>query len=468
MNKLLAKIILSANPDEDRKRREIILNIILAVSTAGFIILNLVRIADYIIYPKIEGLPLWTTGALLAFFGALLFLSKQGWTKTAAWLTVISYSLPMFYCFMVWGTDLPAALLLAVLIITLSGILIGEHVVLPITGLISLTLVAITIGQQNKSIPVQNYWRSAPTTIGDIISYSVLLIVAASITWLFARSISRSLRRVRESEKALKEERDSLEIKVAERTAQLHQAEAEKINQLYRLAEFGRLSSGIFHDLINPLTAVSLNLEQIKDQEKDEVNTAKSYLGQALIATKKMEDLIASIKRQLQRKNQLTLFSLNQEIQQVIQILAYKARRADAKILWPNSQNIEIQGDAVKFSQIIINLLANSIEACESKGGEKNIEINALTEGEEIIITVSDRGEGIAPENLEKIFAPFFSTKKDNNRGLGLGLASTKNIVEKDFNGTISVISRPGDGAKFTVRLPKNSAPTLAAPISVA
>jgi len=466
MNKLLAKTILSANPDEDRNRREVILNIILAVSIAGFIILNLVRIADYIVYLKIEGLPLWTTGALLTFFCALLFLSKRGLTKTAAWLTVISYSLPMFYCFMVWGTDLPAALLLAVLIVTLSGILIGEHVVLPITGFISLALIAITVGQQNGSIPVQSYWRSAPTTIGDIVSYSVLLIVAAFITWLFARSISRSLRRVRESEKALKEERDSLELRVEEKTAQLRQAEAEKINQLYRLAEFGRLSSGIFHDLINPLTAVSLNLEQIKNQDGDDasdINDAKSYLGQALIATRKMEDMIASIKRQLQRKNQLTDFSINKEIDQVIQILAYKARRANVEISWTACRDIETRGDAVKFSQIIINLLANSIEACESESDEKTIEIKTATEGENIVISVSDQGEGIAPENLEKIFAPFFSTKKDNNRGLGLGLASTKNIVEKDFNGKISVTSRLGDGAKFTVRLPKNSAPVLAA-----
>jgi two-component system C4-dicarboxylate transport sensor histidine kinase DctB len=328
------------------------------------------------------------------------------------------------------------------------------------TGLISLALIGITIGQQRGLIFVQSYWRNYPTALGDIIAYAVLLIIAAFIAWLFSQSISRALDRARQSEKALKEERDSLEIKVVERTAELRQAEAEKINQLYRLAEFGRLSSGIFHDLINPLTAVSLNLEQIKDQSENKISSAKSYLGQALIATRKMEDLIASIKRQLQRKSQRTEFSINEEIGQVIQILAYKARRAGVKIVWTASKDARLLGDAVKFSQIIINLLANSIEACEGITDEeiteeKNIDIKSEAKDENIIITVRDQGEGIAQENIDKIFAPFFSTKQTDNRGLGLGLASTKSIVEKDFGGQITVTSQLGLGAEFSVRLPK-------------
>lgn len=460
VKRLIETLVSSPNPDEDKNRREIILNIIFLVSIAGFMILNVIRVADYFIYPEIEGLPLWTTFLILFFFCALLRLSKRGRAKTAAWFLIAIYSAPMFYCFIVWGTDLPSALLLAVLIITLSGILISERLVLIMTGLISLALIGITIGQQRDLIPVQSYWRDYPTALGDIIAYAVLLIIAAFIAWLFGRSISRALDRARQSEKALKEERDSLEIKVVERTAELRQAEAEKINQLYRLAEFGRLSSGIFHDLINPLTAVSLNLEQIKDQSENKISNAKSYLGQALIATRKMEDLISSIKRQLQRKSQRTEFSVNEEIGQVIQILAYKARRADVKILWTASEDIRMLGDAVKFSQIIINLLANSIEACEGKtdgiSDEKNINIKSGTEGEDIIITVSDHGEGIAPENLDKIFLPFFSTKRIDNRGLGLGLASTKSIVEKDFGGQITVTSQLGIGTKFFIRLPKS------------
>jgi signal transduction histidine kinase len=443
----------SLNPDEDRKRREVILNIVLMVSIAAFIILNLIRFVDLLMYPEIEGLPIWTTLIILGLFCFFFWLSKKGRAKTAAWLALIIYSLPMFYCFIIWGTDLPAALLLAVLIISLAGILISENLVLITTGFISLSLIVITIGQERGLIPVQSYWRDYPTTLGDIISYAILLFIAAVVTWLFVRGINRALRRAQQSEADLKQERDSLEIRVIERTAELRQVEAEKINQLYRLAEFGRLSSGIFHDLVNPLTAVSLNLEQIKDETGGRINSAKSYLGQALIATKKMEDLVASIKKQLRRESKLSTFSVNEEIKQIIQILTYKARKAGVEICCDTPTEICLPGDAIKFSQIIMNLLANAIEACEDGVG-KGIRVCTSREGQEIVITVSDDGPGIISENIDKIFQPFFSTKNTSDRGLGLGLASTKSIVEKDFGGCVKVDSQLGQGAKFTVSLP--------------
>jgi signal transduction histidine kinase len=443
----------SHNGDEEKQRREMILNIILMVSIAGFIIINIVRIADYFIYPEIQGLPLWTTFGILIFFCILLWLSKKGRSRISAWLLIATYSLPMFYCFMLWGADLPAALLLAVLIITMSGILIGGYLILTTSAVISLTLIIITLGQQSGKIAVQNYWRDQPTAIGDIITYSTLLLIAAFIAWLFNRGIIQALRRAKLSEEALKKERDNLEITVAERTAELRQAEAEKINQLYRLAEFGRLSSGIFHDLINPLTAVSLNLEQVKEGGASQVGDAKLYLGQALVATKKMEGLIASIKKQLQKENKSIDFSITEEIDQIVQILSYKARRANVTICRDENNNFIIKGDPVKFSQAIMNILANAIESCEEIDGDKKIKITSSIINGEIIISISDEGSGISPENLKKIFMPFFSTK-NNNQGLGLGLASTKSIIEKDFGGRISVESRLGQGAKFSLCLP--------------
>jgi len=252
----------------------------------------------------------------------------------------------------------------------------------------------------------------------------------------------------------LREERDSLEIKVEIRTQELLALEAEKIKQLYRLAEFGRLSSGIFHDLINPLTAVSLNLEQIKTETDNKILSAKTYLSQALLATNKMEGLISSIKKQIARESSIKLFSLNHEIEQTIQILAYKSRRAQVNLKFSATSEIEYKGDDVKFGQIITNLLANAIEACEETP-IKEISLNLTETADEINITVTDSGSGINKENISKIFAPFFSTKKMNGRGLGIGLAMTKDIIEKDFFGKISVLSELNKGTIFTIIIPK-------------
>jgi len=450
----LKRLLSSDNQAEDQNRRELILNILLGVSTLSFLIINIIRVCDYFIYEELQGLPFWTTFLILVFFVFLFLLSKKGKAKLAAYLLIATYSLPMFYSFATWGTDLPAALLLAVLIITLSGILINEKLALISTGIISLVLILLTIGQTRGLITVQNYWRSAATTLGDIIAYSVLLVIIAFVAWLFARGLNKALRQVQQSELELKFERDSLEVKVAERTAELRQVEAEKVNQLYRLAEFGRLSSGIFHDLINPLTAVSLNLEQVNNETESKIIDAKSYLGQALLATKKMENLIASIKKQLQKDSRPTLFIINEEIEQIIQIFSYKARRALVKITFVASKTINFYGDAVKFGQIISNLLANAIEACENSQIEKTVEIRLEQKPGNILIEVKDDGSGIDQENLEKIFEPFFSTKKETNRGLGLGLASTKNLVEKEFGGQIYVSSQVNKGTEFIIHLP--------------
>jgi signal transduction histidine kinase len=462
----LKTLITSNNPDENQNRRELILNILLSFSLAGFLALNIIRVSDYFIYEEKRGLPLWWTLAILAFFAFLFWLSKKGWIRLASVLLIITYSLPMFYSLILWGADLPAGLLLAVLIITLSGVLLSARVALVSTSIISVFLIFITDWQAKGIIAVQSYWRQEKMQISDAISYIILLSIITVVAWLFCRGINKALLRAQKSEKELKQERDSLEIKVAERTQQLRQTEAEKINQLYRLAEFGRLSSGIFHDLINPLTAVSLNLEQIRGEAVNKISSAKSYLSQALLATHKMEGLIAGIKKQIQQESNLTTFSTGEEIEQIIQILAYKARRANVSIDFREEVKIKLYGDAIKFGQIISNLLANAIEASEineSQVGinreptdinDRKVKIILEKQRDMAIISVSDQGHGISPEHIDKIFEPFFSTKKENGRGLGLGLASAKNITEKDFSGTIIVSSQLGQGSLFTVTLP--------------
>ncbi|HBA36597.1 TPA: hypothetical protein DCZ15_01850 [Candidatus Falkowbacteria bacterium] len=464
-------LIQPRHPDEDLRRRELILNILLWFSIVGFAVLNVIRLIDLIKQPQDRGLPIIYTLSILLFFIFLLRLSRKGRIKIAAWLLVVVYALPMLYSFIAWGADLPAALLLAVLIITLSGVLIGSNLVLISTAAINLFLIILTRWQTDGTVVVNGYWRKEPHELGDAIAYTILFLIIAIIAWLFSRGIEKALKRARQSEADLRQERDSLEIKVIEKTKELRQAETEKIGQLYHLAEFGRLSSGIFHDLINPLTAISLNLEQIKDQGKNEILGAKSYLSQAILATHKMEDLIASIKKQIQRESQTSSFSANEEIHQIIQILAYKARRAAVKIIFRPKTEVQLYGEAVKFGQVITNLLANAIEASEIGDRrakqcteqqewptDKEVEIKLEPTADQVFITISDQGHGISPENVAKIFEPFFSTKNNftnnNAGGLGLGLSSSKNIIEKCFAGEITVDSHPGDGTKFIISLP--------------
>lgn len=447
-------LIRPRSSNEDAKRQEIILNIILLFSLSAFIIINLIRLLDIFIYKQNGGLPLIATISIMLFFVLLLSLSKRGFLKTASLLLIITFSIPMFYSFLIWGIDLSASLILSVLIIILTGILFGEKSILLVTLIISTFLIIISHQHAQGVLPVDSTWRSQNADMADAIAYSSLLMIISGVIWLFCREISKSLKRARSSEKALKEERDSLEITVEKRTKELLALEEEKIRQLYRFAEFGRLSSGIFHDLINPLSAVSLNLEQVNNENGRRIESAKGYLSQALIATRKMEGLIAGIKKQISREENIEAFSLNQEISQSLEILTYKARHVGVTLKFSAAPELKLIGSALKFGQVITNLVANAIEACE-KSDYKEVIISLHEKENDIILKVIDSGSGIAPENITKIFQPFFSTKKSTGQGLGIGLSLTKEILEKDFKGSISVSNNTDGGASFLIKLPR-------------
>ncbi len=229
------------------------------------------------------------------------------------------------------------------------------------------------------------------------------------------------------------------------------ESKREKINQLYRFAEFGRLACGVFHDLVNPLTALSLNLKQI-DSQQIEIMGSKTYLDQALMAADKIENLLISIKHQLQSKSDLKSFSLNDEVKQIISLLSYKARQANVKLSSLSEKRLSLYGDVIKFNQIITNLVCNAIEACDrTKKKKRKVLIKLKSIRNEIIINIIDNGCGIG-DDINKIFRPFFSTRHGHNGGLGIGLYSTKSIVERDFKGKIEV--KLGLVTNFTISLP--------------
>ncbi len=449
-------LIMPKNINSDRGRRTLVLNILLLLSIIVFTLLNIIRLIDVITNQHDRGLPIFYTLGILLFFIFLRWLSGRNWNRLASWLLIGVYSLPMLYSFINWGADLPAALLLGVLIITFLGVLISAPAALWGAIILNSFLIYLTHLHNTDLIKVASYWRAEKHELGDAITYAILLLLITSLVIIFEREIRRSLKRAEDSEKELIAEKDALEERVIERTRMIREMEAEKISQLYRLAEFGRVSSGIFHDLINPLTAVSLNLEQIHNNGEHKIISAKDSLSQAIAASRKMEDLIACIKRSIRKENRQEKFSLNEEIKTVIKILSYKARQANVQVVFNEDVEINYFGDPAKFGQVIANLIANGIEASTTSTNANNKLINVhLTNDQNFYkIFVEDKGDGILLENIEKIFEPFFSTKP--GCGFGIGLSSAKSIIEKDFLGKLEVQSQVNQGTVFTISLPIN------------
>ncbi|MCK5061374.1 HAMP domain-containing histidine kinase [Candidatus Parcubacteria bacterium] len=258
----------------------------------------------------------------------------------------------------------------------------------------------------------------------------------------------------------LKKEKDKLEIKAEKEIMELKKIQTEKMLQLNRFAEFGRLSSGFFHEFINSLTAISLHIEQVKNGSYKKLKETKQYLARAINTSEQMKNFLMMARKRIAAQEDIKLFSVEDEIKQVVKVLAYKARKANVCINFNPSVNIKIYGDAIKFSQVVINLVLNAADAypdadeqIASRNTRREVLISLDKNKSGFILNVEDWGRGISGENVQKIFEQFFTTK-DFSEGAGVGLFLVKNIVEKDFEGTIKLISNNKKGTIFSVAIP--------------
>ncbi len=452
---LLSKIIAPISIDEDRARSEFILNILLVAIIGLTIVTFIINLVD-----SLRGLntvfPAGIIFIISIVFTGLYFLSRKGDSVISSWLFCLIFFTLNSITVINHGIDVPAAILTYALIIIMTGILISTRAAFAITAIIVILILFIGLYQLNSPEQFSTYWRADVFTKNDIAVFAVMFFIIATVSWLSNREIEKSLHRARQSEAALKEERDLLEVKVEERTRELKELQLDKMGQLYRFAEFGRLSSGLFHDLVNPLTAVSLNMEIAKEkgEQETDTHTSRAYIDRALVAAHKIEDFVSSVRKQISKQEHRSSFCVNDEIAQIIDILSFKAKRQHVVCEYVAPERIFLYGDMIKFNQLLLNIIANAIDSYTTVTRQENriVRITLKEQDGFVVCSVSDYGCGMTPETLKKVFDPFFSTKGSD--GLGIGLSLVQHIIEKDFLGTIRVTSEFGHGSSFIIMLP--------------
>lgn len=478
IKQLTKKLISPQSKSEDKRRHEFILNVLL-LYTITLLLLASSLIA--LLRPLLEakdgnGMPLWAILSSVAFLTWLYSLSRKGRVYFSAFMLVGTYFFLSIYMIFLWGIEVQAALLFFVLSIVLSGILINALTSFWTAVLAGLVLFLGYVAQIKRFYSPNLIWKSVAWGGVEISVIIFIFLLIATLSWLSNREIEKSLNRARRSEKALKKERDLLEIRVKEKTEELKKAQMEKMAELSRFAEFGRLSSGIFHDLVNPLTALSLNIEMAKRNQANHENfqDAEEDLDKAITATRRMSKLINSVKKQITKDKDQELFCLNDEINEAIQILSYQARKKNASITFSAKSKIKTFANPIKFNQVVSNLISNALDAFpENETTEKEtggrVEIGLKIEKNEITLSVKDNGQGIPDNEQNKIFKPFFSTKKFSH-GTGIGLSLAQSIVKKDFGGKIRVKSKENQGAEFIINFKQQNpyAKNQPAPFSAA
>ena len=243
----------------------------------------------------------------------------------------------------------------------------------------------------------------------------------------------------------------------------LHDITERKINEqkeklLEKQALTGKVARIIAHEIKNPLTNIHLSILELR-----------TMLEGAILKddTEKPENFIDIIERNGKRINTLiedllhaTRFDtvnmrellLDEVIEDTLALVQDRVKLKDIQLETNIQPNLLIKADKEKLAIALLNLLVNAVEAVDEKTGKLKIEITAA---EKIInIIISDNGKGIPQQDLNKLFEPFFTSKKG---GTGLGLTATYNIITK-HDGTIKVNSEIGKGTSFYITLAEYSA----------
>ncbi|MDE2116959.1 MAG: HAMP domain-containing histidine kinase, partial [Patescibacteria group bacterium] len=186
---------------------------------------------------------------------------------------------------------------------------------------------------------------------------------------------------------------------------------------------------------------------------------ARRHIERAVNASKRMEAFLQTARKQLDSQDRKQLFSTNREVADAVGLLTHKSLKACVVIRIKSAGDIEIIGNPVKFFQVAVNLISNAIDAYHDTAPsvEKPVIASIASADGYVRFSVEDRGVGIREDLKQAIFQPFFTTKRDRSiheAGFGLGLSTTKEIVERDFGGTIEVESVLGKGSRFTVIIP--------------
>jgi two-component system C4-dicarboxylate transport sensor histidine kinase DctB len=343
-------------------------------------------------------------------------------------------------------------------------------------------LLRVSEGSEREYLALSHYMPEADWTVNVLtdtasVRTQALTTVAAVMLLLCLAALAIAIiiqRRARLRERILMQEQaqEELERRVEERTAdlarvnsqieaeiaerrlteqQLRQTQADLI-QAGKLAGLGQMSAALSHEFNQPLAAAktyadsaALLIERGRTAEaSDNVRRISGLI-----------DRMASISRHLRNfarkpNEKLGPVRLDEVVRDTLEIVETRLKAAGAEMDIDIGDELAVLAGSVRLQQVLVNVISNAADAVEGLDDRK-LSVRAWRDGGRAVLTVRDRGAGVAPAVAQRIFDPFYTTK-GVGRGLGLGLSISYNII-KDFGGSLTVSNHPEGGAVFRIEL---------------
>jgi signal transduction histidine kinase len=281
----------------------------------------------------------------------------------------------------------------------------------------------------------------------------LLFLGAFPLSYLLSRPIEHMFDTVTKQQEELRELTHTLEERVAQKTEENARKDRLIIHQA-RLAELGEMIGNIAHQWRHPLTRLSLILQNLKALNAKAKLTPDKLTEMLTKANEQlffMSDTIDNFKDFYKPSGEQITFNAREAYDKVIDIIGYDLAHKNITVTCESTTLLPLYGNPNELSQVLLNLIGNARDALIERDIEDaTITLTASRQDHQAIITVTDNAGGIAPEHMDKIFEPYFSTKAE--KGTGIGLYMVRTIIQEKFGGTIKVVNT-SKGARFVLVL---------------
>ncbi len=328
-------------------------------------------------------------------------------------------------------------------------------------------------------------WMGAPMLVHDQ-PYGVLVVQSydPSVTYtkveldllaFMASHVAVALARM-QADRKIRKTKEALEVQNAalgEALQQLQQAQSELVRQ-EKMASLGGLVAGVAHEINTPLgicvTATSHLVQELKltreelaagEMTEDSLNSFLDIVDQSLrimtTNTQRAASLVRSFKQVAvdQSSGDIRNFNLCSYLNEVLLSLQPKFKGRPVKVEVDCPKDLMLDSSPGAVSQIVTNMLMNSLVHGYERDQPGTIRIRAALEGEGVVFEYADDGAGMDKETLAKLFDPFFTTKRGTG-GSGLGAHILYNLVTGALGGTVKAESEPGEGLRYQLRFPRS------------
>lgn len=218
-----------------------------------------------------------------------------------------------------------------------------------------------------------------------------------------------------------------------------------------KMAELGKISAGVVHELNAPLSVI-VSASQMILREEGVPEVVLEMISRISAEAQRLSQLTKGLLHFSSHDEEIGAIDLNLTINFILNFLNFEASRRAVTILTQFDYTLPtLRLNVNQLKQILLNIIMNALQAMEQGGGKLLVETMAAG-SDRACFVITDNGPGIPPEAINRIFDRYFTTKQPGT-GTGLGLFVTKNLVET-MGGTITVASRSGGGTTFTITLP--------------